>query len=259
MTPLVSKSLRIAALTVSAILLTVLTLAQSPAHPSPPCPALTTKPNPLPTHKPIPCRTGLHPETSVSLGAFAQLTATRIVDAPYNFTTASMSPSAGVLGTVRQSFSPWLGYSLNMGYTRATERATDNASLGPLYAVNNLSIPANIYELSLSYLAEKHVTPRLSGFVYVGAGMLAFLPEHREAPATNLLYYGVFSPPVNFRPLGVGGVGFDYLFTHHLSLRVEYRGQLYKFADYGNALPRYLTVTSEPTVSLVYNFHTRKP
>jgi hypothetical protein len=146
-----------------------------------------------------------------------------------------------------------------MGYTRATERATDNASLGSPYAVNNLTLPANVYELSLSYLAEKHVTPRLSGFADVGAGMLAFLPEHRGDPATDLLYYGVFSPPVTFRPLGVGGVGLDYILSTHLTLRAEYRGQFYKFADYGNALPRYLTVTSEPTISLVYNFRTRKP
>jgi hypothetical protein len=190
----------------------------------------------------------------VSLGAFSQLTATRIVDQPYNFLTESSSRSPGVLGTVRQSFSPWLGYSLNLGYTRASERGTDNASLGAPYAVNNFTLPANVYEASLSYLAEKHLTPRLSPFAEVGAGMLAFLPENRNLPSTFLLYQGVYSPPVTFRPLGVGGVGFDYALTHHIALRAEYRAQVYKFADYGNALPRFMTLTSEPTFSVVYNF-----
>ena len=255
MTPRAKKSLRIAALTLGAILLSALALAQSTKPPVPPCKALTTQPQPLPTTKPVPCRTGLHrPETSISLGAFAQLTATRISNSPYYFNTESMSPSVGVLGTFRQSFSPWLGYSVNMGYTRATERATDNLDPSISSALDNLTLPSNVYELSLSYVAEKHLTPRLSAFADIGAGMLAFLPEHRGDPAINLLYFGVFSPPVNFRPLGVGGVGFDYALTHHLSLRAEYRGQLYKFADYGNALPRYLTVTSEPTLSVVYNF-----
>jgi opacity protein-like surface antigen len=252
MTPLVAKSLRIAALTVGAILLTVLTLAQATAHPSPPCKALTTQPSPSPTHKPVPCRTGLHPETSISLGTFAQLTATRIVTTPQAFTTESMSPSAGVLGTVRQSFSPWLGYSVNMGYTRASERGTLNAGYKSSNTDNNFTIPANIYELSLSYLAEEHVTPRLSAFADVGAGMLAFQPGPRSTTAID--GYRLPNLPVTYRPLGVGGVGLDYLLTHHLTLRAEYRGQLYKFADYGNALPRYLTVTSEPTLSVVYNF-----
>jgi hypothetical protein len=130
MPPLARKSLRIAALTLGALLLSALALGQTPNHPTPPCKALTTQSSPLPTSKPAPCHTRLHrPETSISL----------------------------------------------------------NAS-------------------------------------------------------------------VTFRPLGGGGGGLDYLLTHHLTLRTEYRGQLYKFSDYSNALPRYLTVTSEPTMSVVYNF-----
>jgi opacity protein-like surface antigen len=255
MPPLAQKSFRIAALTLGALLLSVLALGQTPNHPTPTCKALIAQPNPLPTHKPTPCRTGLHrPDTSISLGAFPQLTATRLSNSPYYFNTESMAPSAGTLGTFRQTFSPWLGYSLNMGYTRATERATDN--LGPQISSvrDNLTLPANVYELSLSYIAEKHVTPRLSPFAEVGAGMLAFLPDHSNGATIATSPFSVLNASVTFRPLGVGGVGFDYALTHHLSLRAEYRGQLYKFADYGNALPKYLTVTSEPTISVVYNF-----
>jgi hypothetical protein len=254
MTPLVQKSLRVVFLTLASTLLAALAVAQTTTHPIPPCKALTAQPKPLPTHKPTPCRTGLHPETSISLGAFPQLTATRVVSAPYAFSTASMSPSAGVLGTIRQSFSPWLGYSLNMGYTRASERGTYNAGFESMGTPSNLIIPANMYELSLSYLAERHVTPRLAAFADVGAGMLTFLPEHRGDNAIDWVPYRALVPSVCFRPLGVGGIGIDYRLTHRLALRAEYRGQIYKFADYGNALPRYLTVTSEPTFSVVYTF-----
>ena len=263
MNPLVLKFLRIAALTLGAALLSLLTLAQS-ATQRITCQPAASNPNPSPTQIPTPCKTKLHStkrpvETSVSLGAFPQLTATRIVTSPNNFATESVSPSTGVLGTLRQSFSPWLGYSVNMGYTRATEHATDNAGFPPSNNASNLTLPANVYELSLSYLAERHLTPRLSTFADVGAGMLAFLPEHRGSPAVDLALYGVFSPNVSYRPLGVAGFGIDYCLTPSLSLRAEYRGQLYKFADYGNAVPRYLTVTSEPTLSLVYTFgHPRR-
>ena len=263
MNPLVLKFLRIAVLIVGATLLSLLTLAQS-AMQRIPCQPVASHPGPSPAQIPIPCSTRHRstkraPETSISLGAFPQLSATRIVTSSNAFTTESMSPSPGVLGTLRQSFSPWLGYSVNMGYTHATEHATDNAAFPPSTNASNLTLPANVYELSLSYLAERHLTPRLSTFADVGVGMLAFLPEHRGSPATDLVLYGVFSPPVNYRPLGVAAFGIDYCLTPSLSLRAEYRGQLYKFADYGNALPRYLTLTSEPTLSLVYNFtHPKK-
>jgi len=253
--PLVPKTLSIVALALAS----TLTAAQTAQPLTPPCKAAASQPNLFPAQTPVPCRTQRATETSISLGAFPQLTAARIVDTPNDFATESSSPSAGVLGTLRQSFSPWLGYSLNMGYTRASERATNNSAPGSPNLTSNVTVPADVYEISLSYLAEKHLTPRLSGFADIGAGMLTFLPEHRGSPATDLLLYGVYAPSVTFHPLGVGGVGIDYLLTPHMALRAEYRGQLYKFADYGSGLPRYLTVTSEPTVSLVYNFHTRKP
>lgn len=109
-----------------------------------------------------------------------------------------------------------------MGYTRASEHFTDNAGFGSSGTASNFSIPANMYELSLSYLAERHLSSRLTGFTGIG-------------------------------------VGIDYLITPHLGLRAEYRGQLFKYAGYGNGLPNYLTVTSEPTLSLLYNFNASKP
>ena len=63
---------------------------------------------------------------------------------------------------------------------------------------------------------------------------------------------------MNFRPLGVGGVGVDYRLSPKLAFRAEYRAQVYKYADYGFGVAKLTAVTSEPTVSLVYNFHGTK-
>ena len=208
----------------------------------------------VPSPAPAPV-THQHVETSLSLGVFPQLTATRITAPDNTVVTESLTPSAGVLSTFRQSFKPWLGYSINMGYTRASEHYTNNAGRGSAGTASNFSIPANIYELSASYVAERHITPRLSGFADIGAGMVVFLPERGEVATpgevTTANAHALFT---NYRPEGVGGVGFDYKLSHHLGLRAEYRGQLYKYADYGNLLPRNYTVTSEPTFSLTYNF-----
>jgi hypothetical protein len=252
----VSKTLSIATSAAAFTLLHSFCLSQTT---KPPCKPAAAQLNSVPTQTPAPCRKKLYPKTSISHGAFPQLTTTRIVTSPSNFNTESLSPSAGVLGAVRQSFSPWLGYSVNMGYTRASERGTDNAGLGSSGTASNFTVPANVYELSVSYLAERHVTPRLSGFADVGAGMLAFLPLHSGAATIADPPDRALAPNVNYRPLGVASFGIDYCLTHNLSLRAEYRGQLYKFADYGNTFPRYVTVTSEPSISLVYNFHTRRP
>jgi hypothetical protein len=169
----------------------------------------------------------------------------------------SLDPSPAVLGTFRQSFRPWLGYSINMGYSRTTQH---NVSTAISYqqgsvALARFDIPANMYELSASYVAQKHVTPKLTGFADVGAGMVSFLPIHRGADAANYVPNNnrALVPPVTFRPAGVGGFGVDYHLTRHLGLRAEYRALVYKYADYGINLPKAVTVSSEPTVSLTWN------
>jgi len=188
-----------------------------------------------------------HTETTLSLGTSAQLTTTRVQITQYLTSTAvntqSLDPSVSVLGNIRQSFKPWLGYAANFGYTRSTE-----ANFGPTVVQNPshyLAIPNNIYETSLAWHLQNHITSRLTGFADAGAGALTFLPVH-HAYANN------FAPSVTFRPLGLATVGADYRFTPHLGLRAEYRGLIYKYPDFGGIVGRSVTLTSEPTISLVY-------
>jgi hypothetical protein len=202
--------------------------------------AVPTAPMPMRTAKP-------KVETTVSVGGFSQLTATRITTPLNNFNTESMTPSGGVLGTFRQSFKPWLGYAVSFGFTRAEEHYTQDAGFYSFGTGNDQRVAANMYEFTLSYVAEKHLTRKLSGFADVGAGMIAFQPVN-AGDAVN-----------NYRAAGVGGIGVDYDLGHRFGLRAEYRGQLYKFADYGDRFAKTYTVTSEPTLSLVYRFGKGRP
>ncbi|MES2393930.1 MAG: hypothetical protein V4555_19995 [Acidobacteriota bacterium] len=213
-------------------------LASSSSDPLPDAP-LSEPPAPAPAPHP----THRHVETSISLGGFGDLTSSRIINnnsAP--LTTLSTSPAAGVLGTVRQSFTPWLGYSLNLGYARTTSTYTlGNAQPGTPF---NFSIHSNVYEASLAWLGQKQLSPRLTGFVTAGAGFLAYLPAQP----------GYF---VDYRPEAVGSIGVNYHLTPALALRAEYRGQFYKFADFGFEPARRMTLSSQPTLSLVYTFHAK--
>jgi len=202
-------------------------------------------------------------ETTISLGGAPQLTATRIENgASGEFITQSLHPSPNIVATFRQNFRPWLGYSVNIGYTRASEHNTDNAGPQSTGSRSNFYVPNNVWELSLTHVAQVHLTHKLTGFTDEGAGFLAFQPAKRGSTYAIPVAGGGCCVTVgtNFRPLIVFGTGVDYHFDPQWALRMEYRGLLYKFADYGQNLPKLITITSEPTVSLTYTFgkHTYK-
>ncbi len=258
MTPLAQKSLRIVALTLAAILISALALAQTPQlrNASPrPCTALTAQPKPSPTHKPVPCRKGLHPKTSVSLGASSLLTIDR-TGQMYAYLLQGTAPSAGVFGTLRQTFSPWLGYSVNLGYSRVSEQYRNGIS--NVGNPNNLNINSNVYETSLTYVAHTRVNQRFSLFADIGPGLLTFLPI---SDSNNLTPYFPDEPgfrglSVQVRPTGVFGSGVDLHLSRHFDLRAEYRGLVYNNPDFrtGDTLSKRITLTSEPSLSVVYNF-----
>lgn len=203
--------------------------------------------------------------TDLSLGAFGQLTPTRMpttnsssfVGDYRTQTTQGTSLSAGVLGTFHQSFKSWLGYNVNLGYSRFSE----NYSLGHVFIANPTSygipgsnfsqgsIGTNMYEVTIAYAVEGPKTKRFATFAQLGGGGLWFLPTQSPSP-----YYE------QVRAAMVFGTGINYKLTEHLGVRAEYRGLFYKSPDFayysGNALPisKFFTVTSEPTVSIVYHF-----
>lgn len=201
----------------------------------------------------------LHPQTSISLGTFGQFTPTRIQSNAQlgNLVTSGASPTAGVLGTFRQQFRPWLGYSINMGYTRVTERFTQYSNTPYTYNDYDVKVHSNMYELSLSYVASKQLTSRMSGFAEAGAGVLTFLPvvpASRESVYYEGLQNSLYFANVNFVPETVGGLGVHMHLSNSFGLRAEYRGLIYTNTPFGYDVHKATTISSEPTVSLTYSF-----
>ncbi len=201
-----------------------------------------------------------HPrvETSVSVGAMGQLTATRISQSSSNFITQSLSPSAEVFATFQQSFKPWLGYSANFGYTRTTYRYTAAPALfGSV--IGSTYIPNNVYETSVSYIARKHLTNRLTAFGEAGGGAISFAAITRSVHSTGGTEFNV-QRSNTFRPIGIAGFGMDYQLMHGFGLRAEYRGLFASYPDYASGQPGLATLNSEPTVSITCAFgdHSRR-
>jgi hypothetical protein len=147
--------------------------------------------------------------------------------------------SLGLLATVRQSFHPWLGYEVNYGYTRFSER----------YSTVPFAVQNNLHEVSGAYLLQGPTIPflGLQPFGAVGVGALIFLPtttggqKYNQQTRVPLLYE----------------LGVNYpILTSHLGLRFQYRGLLYKTPDFNSAS---LTTnarrqTSEPSVGAYLRF-----
>jgi opacity protein-like surface antigen len=195
--------------------------------------------------------------TSISMGVFPQLTTTRTGESGgYNWTTG-ISTAAGTLGTFRQTFNPWVGYTLNLGYSRTTANYQGQPTSG-LSPYSPYAVRSNNYELTTAYVVHTSLKHRLQGFGELGGGVLIF------APLKNSLLINpssVYAPPTTtVRAAGLVDAGVDYQFSEHFALRAEYRGLLYKQPDFGyQALEqfRFYTFTSEPTFSLVYNFRAK--
>jgi opacity protein-like surface antigen len=91
--------------------------------------------------------------------------------------------------------------------------------------------------------------PGINSYALAGGGGLIFDPTGN---------FGGFVPGASSQGRGafLYGVGADYAFTRHLSLRAEYRGFLYKNPDFGlRALNTDSWAhTAQPSAGFVYHF-----
>lgn len=204
----------------------------------------------------------------LSLGIFGQLTPTRTstdvssvedvksqILTTYDQTIQGTSSSVGILGTLHQSFKPWLGYDVNFGYTRFTEKYSEGIydtinppSTNTPSSFHLGSIGENTYELTAAYLVQGPRTKRIDTFFQLGGGVLSFLPTQDPSPYWIL-----------FRPALVFGTGMNYRLSEHWALRTEYRGLFYRNPYYNLAptnvpMVEFDDVTNEPTISMVYRF-----
>lgn len=191
-------------------------------------------------------------ETSISVGSMAQLSTARIQATDTSLTTESLAPSAGIFATFRQTFKPWLGYSVNLGYTHPTYRYTVSAPASSTGITSMTLTPAHMYEISVSYIAQKHLTSRLGAFGEVGGGTLVFAANNTGGNLPNKSNV--------FRPEAIAGFGIDYRLTAGLGLRAQYRGLFVRYPYPDDVFATRLnTFISEPTLSLTYTFGRHTP
>jgi hypothetical protein len=206
-----------------------------------PAPGIPVPPSTLAPLPPFPVKE--RTVSSISLGISAQLTLDRIEYMPNNgFTEVGADPSAGLLSTFRQTFGPWLGYSVNFGYGRVSERFINEVK-DPSDENGESDIGTNMYEYSISYIAHSRLNKRVSLFGDVGLGGLTFQPTQQQ--------YNLYPATQNL-PTGVFGAGADLRLPGHFAFRAEYRGLFYK-SPHLFSYDEPLTLTSEPTISLVYH------
>jgi opacity protein-like surface antigen len=164
---------------------------------------------------------------------------------------------------LHQSFKPWLGYNVNLGYTRFSENYSygsafvpaKSSTASPSSTFTRGSIGTSMYELTIAETFKGPSNKRFNTFGQFGGGGLFFLPTDNKSPASQ-----------QTRPAMIFGVGMNYKLTNHLDLRAEYRGLFYKSPDfnlppydgYNFPITRLFTVTSQPAISVVYTF-SRKP
>ena len=180
-------------------------------------------------------------ESDLSIGVFGDFIATRLTRSPQ-----SAVPSAGALATFHQQRSPGFGYNISAGYTHTTfNYGSSDAFMG---GTENALIGTNIFEISSAYVVQGPRSKRVSTFADAGGGMFAFLQTGTGPPESRY-----------FRPVGVGGAGMNYRLNQHWALRAEYRGIYFKGPAFRNtgvqfAIATHYTLSSEPTVSLTYQF-----
>jgi opacity protein-like surface antigen len=160
-------------------------------------------------------------------------------DSSGNGVSDSPTDSLGVLVNVRQSFHPWLGYEINYGYTRFSER----------YNTVPYGVQDNVHEASAAYLLQGPTLPilGLQPFGAVGVGGLIFLPTTVGGQRYNQQWRVPFLYEV--------GVNWPIL-TSHLGLRFQYRGLIYKTPDFESSpiTTNAKRQTSEPSVGAYFRF-----
>lgn len=149
--------------------------------------------------------------------------------------------TGGFLVGYRYHFNRWLSAEANYGYDRDTQK----------YSTGGLSrIQTDVHTATAAAVINLPFrVARLSPYVLGGGGSLVFHPTDNA---------GAFVSGSNTQAKGafLYGGGFNYGLTRHLSLRAEYRGYVYKDADFGVRAfnTDSWTHTAQPSAGIVVRF-----
>jgi opacity protein-like surface antigen len=159
-------------------------------------------------------------------------------------TTDTPTDAGGFLANYRYHVNNWAGFEFNYAFTRFSQ------NYGPVTSTTIASTTqADANELSLAFVSTLGVRPsaRIRPFVEAGTGALIFSPIAKGSTVSG------FSDD---RGAFMFGAGADFRVARQVSLRLGYRGLIYKTPDF--AVPTQITNTvtnmSEPYVGVVIHF-----
>ncbi len=150
--------------------------------------------------------------------------------------------AGGFLVGYRYHFNDWFAAEANYGFSRNTQSYFNS---------NGLSrIQSNIHEATAAFVVTPPITlAKLKPFLLAGSGALIFDP--RNGAGTSMV-----GAQRQAKAAFLYGGGVDYDLTHHLALRAEYRGLVYKTPDFNVSTLNAdkVTHTAQPSAGIVIRF-----
>jgi opacity protein-like surface antigen len=148
--------------------------------------------------------------------------------------------TGGFLVGYRYHFNRWLSGEADYGYDRNTQTYFSTGGLSRLQSDVHTATAAAVIGLPFRIA-------RLNPYVLGGGGSLVFHPTGNA---------GVSGAGTQAEGAFLYGGGVNYALTRHWSVRAEYRGYVYKDADFGlRALnTNSWTHTAQPSAGIVFRF-----
>ena len=150
--------------------------------------------------------------------------------------------TGGFLVGYRYHINRWLAAEANYGYDRDTQKYFSTGGLSRVQSDVDTATAAAV--ISLPFRIS-----RLNPYVLGGGGSLVFHPTGNA---------GGFLSGADTQAKGafLYGGGVDYTLTRHWSVRAEYRGYVYKDADFGVKTldTDSWTHTAQPSAGIVFRF-----
>ncbi len=163
-----------------------------------------------------------------------------------NLVRDDTTSSGGVLFSFRQPYKPWLGYDVNVGYTKFFES----------YNKNTVKLQSNVTDLSISYLFQSTPIYGVQPFLSVGGGLIVFSPIQRTITNEASNPNQALNLSVQFLPEFVYSLGLDVPVYKRFGVRGGLRGLKYKTPDFHQFSidTKTLRTTFEPNINVYYRF-----
>lgn len=150
--------------------------------------------------------------------------------------------TGGLLVGYRYHFNRWFSAEANYGFDRDTQKYFSTGGFSRVQSDVHAATADVVVNLPLAF-------SRFRPYVLGGGGSLVFHPTGNAGgslPGADTQAKGAF----------LYGGGVNYALTKHFSLRAEYRGYIYKDADFGiqGLNTDTWTHTAQPSAGVVYRF-----